>query len=337
MLPVSFIVQPIFCSYLFAATFGMYLINTVLFNEIHLRRKNQRVDTLAVIYYMPYKLILTVINVVSCYWSIYKYASYFAQRHPKVIEDEKVIEVALRIEVERADWEREMEWHEGHGTLHTPAPSLRNSSALSANFYDEFQRPSRSGTPLRGSQTSSIVDGYEPARRPSLQIGRTGSRSSLGDEFEPSLPLMRPRDGSEPPLRRPTPQREMTGPQSSLGHGHEQPLIPPRAMRGPRSSFNDNDGYERPILHRGLRGSPVRGRSPTTSPTQLNFMSDGLSEPSIRRATPSGLRESIFPLNDGFQLSSPVQRAMPGRSPIRGRSPTQILGEGHDFEAASPN
>lgn len=39
----------------------------------------------------------------SCYWSIYKYARYFAQRHPKVVEDEKVVEVVLCMEEEAMD------------------------------------------------------------------------------------------------------------------------------------------------------------------------------------------------------------------------------------------
>jgi hypothetical protein len=74
------------------------------------------------VYYTPYKILLTVINVASCYYSLYKYARYFAKRyiqhqtqrgiyiyvpfeadnphtrHPKIIEDEKAIEVVLRLE-----------------------------------------------------------------------------------------------------------------------------------------------------------------------------------------------------------------------------------------------
>ncbi|KAJ9662113.1 hypothetical protein H2201_006221 [Coniosporium apollinis] len=99
VLPISFIVRPLFCLYLLLATFGLYLINVTIFNEIHLRRKNERVGFVALyIYYMPYKIILTVVNVASCYWSLYKYARYFARRHPKVIEDEKAVEVVLRLE-----------------------------------------------------------------------------------------------------------------------------------------------------------------------------------------------------------------------------------------------
>ncbi len=77
----------------------MYLINTVIFNEVHLRRKNERLGwQLVYVYYLPYKIVLTVVNVASCYWSLYKYARYFAQRHPKVIEDEKAVEVIVRLE-----------------------------------------------------------------------------------------------------------------------------------------------------------------------------------------------------------------------------------------------
>jgi hypothetical protein len=36
--------------------------------------------------------------VASCYWSLFKYARYFAKRHPKVIEDEKAVEVIVRLE-----------------------------------------------------------------------------------------------------------------------------------------------------------------------------------------------------------------------------------------------
>lgn len=81
----------------------MYLLNVVIFNEIHLRRKNERMGwVLLYVYYLPYKIILTGINVASCYWSLYKYARYFAKRHPKVVEDEKAVEVIIRLEEETA-------------------------------------------------------------------------------------------------------------------------------------------------------------------------------------------------------------------------------------------
>jgi hypothetical protein len=51
---------------------------------------------------MPYKTILTFVNIASCYYSIYKYAKYFAKRHPKVVEDEKAVGIVLKLEEEAA-------------------------------------------------------------------------------------------------------------------------------------------------------------------------------------------------------------------------------------------
>jgi hypothetical protein len=98
ILPISFIVQPAFCAYLLVGTFGIYFINAFLFNYVHLRRKSASVSFTCLLYYMPYKSILTLINVVSFYWSIWKYARYFATRHPKIVDDERAVEVVLRLE-----------------------------------------------------------------------------------------------------------------------------------------------------------------------------------------------------------------------------------------------
>lgn len=32
------------------------------------------------LYYMPYKIVLTAVNVASCYYALFKYAKYFAKR-----------------------------------------------------------------------------------------------------------------------------------------------------------------------------------------------------------------------------------------------------------------
>lgn len=84
---------------LLGVTIGMYIINVILFNEIHLRLKKERINwKVLLFYYTFYKIALTVINVFSCYWSLYKYARYFAQRHPKVIEDTDAVAVLLSLE-----------------------------------------------------------------------------------------------------------------------------------------------------------------------------------------------------------------------------------------------
>ncbi|KAJ5951473.1 uncharacterized protein N7479_009886 [Penicillium vulpinum] len=99
ILPISFIVRPSFCGMLLGVTIGMYILNVIIFNEIHLRLKKERINwKVLLFYYTFYKIALTFINVVSCYWSLYKYARYFAQRHPKVIEDRDAVEVILSLE-----------------------------------------------------------------------------------------------------------------------------------------------------------------------------------------------------------------------------------------------
>ncbi|KAH0343723.1 glycosyl transferase, partial [Aureobasidium melanogenum] len=99
VLPISIIARPAFFGYLFAGTFVLYFLNVMIFNELHLRLKKERVgSTCLYLYYMPYKVVLTLVNVGSCYWSLYKYAQYFARRHPKIVEDEKAVDVVLRME-----------------------------------------------------------------------------------------------------------------------------------------------------------------------------------------------------------------------------------------------
>lgn len=41
---------------------------------------------------------LGFVNIASCYYAIYTYATYFAKRHPKVIEDHEAVEIILRME-----------------------------------------------------------------------------------------------------------------------------------------------------------------------------------------------------------------------------------------------
>ncbi|KAH7136787.1 nucleotide-diphospho-sugar transferase [Dactylonectria estremocensis] len=99
ILPIALMLQPLLCGYLFAGMLGLYYLNSIIFNEVHLRLKNERVGFMILIsYYIPYKIILTVIHVLSCYWAIFKYARYFANRHPKVVEDENAVEIVLRLE-----------------------------------------------------------------------------------------------------------------------------------------------------------------------------------------------------------------------------------------------
>jgi len=68
--------------------------------QIHLRRRKESVSAVCLLYYLYYKAVLTYVNIASCYYSIYKYAKYFAKRHPKVTEDESAVAVVLRLEEE---------------------------------------------------------------------------------------------------------------------------------------------------------------------------------------------------------------------------------------------
>lgn len=104
IVPITFYVRPLFSLYMFLGTMLIYLLNVVIFNEVHLRRKSERVPSRAAyLYYMPYKLVLTFVNVASCYYALFKYATYFAKRHPKLIEDEKAVGVVLQLEEARED------------------------------------------------------------------------------------------------------------------------------------------------------------------------------------------------------------------------------------------
>ncbi|KAI4726932.1 hypothetical protein E4T49_05382 [Aureobasidium sp. EXF-10728] len=104
VVPVSLAIRPQFFFELMGLTFVLYMANAVIFNEIHLRRKNEKVPQKCVwLYYMPYKLVLTFVNVASCYYAMYKYATYFANRHPKIIEDAKAVNVVLQLEEEDVD------------------------------------------------------------------------------------------------------------------------------------------------------------------------------------------------------------------------------------------
>ncbi|KAJ6118341.1 glycosyltransferase like family 2-domain-containing protein [Penicillium samsonianum] len=99
LLPISLLIRPLFCISLLLTTFGLYLLNAIIFNEIHLRLKNERVQLKILLwYYMPYKVLISLMNVASCYWSLYKYARYFAKRHPKLNEDHKAVGMVLKLE-----------------------------------------------------------------------------------------------------------------------------------------------------------------------------------------------------------------------------------------------
>ncbi|KAH1590507.1 hypothetical protein KXX34_004832 [Aspergillus fumigatus] len=50
-LPISFIVRPEFCTVLLMSTLGLYLLHVIIFNEVHLRLKNERIGWKVVLGY----------------------------------------------------------------------------------------------------------------------------------------------------------------------------------------------------------------------------------------------------------------------------------------------
>jgi hypothetical protein len=76
-----------------AVVLAMYLVNTVVFNIIHLRLKHAMVAWWPVFTLLVYKIALSFVNAASVYWTIWEYASYFANKHFRIIDDPKALEV----------------------------------------------------------------------------------------------------------------------------------------------------------------------------------------------------------------------------------------------------
>ncbi|KAL8956544.1 MAG: hypothetical protein Q9193_005961 [Seirophora villosa] len=106
VIPISFATRPEFAAEIYVATIVMYALNALIFNykadpgfqKVHLRSRKQSVSFKAFLYYNWFKWELGFVNIASCYYAIYTYATYFAKRHPKVIEDDKAVEIILRME-----------------------------------------------------------------------------------------------------------------------------------------------------------------------------------------------------------------------------------------------
>lgn len=78
-------------------------------------RQAFRILTTQTSYSMPYKAVLTLVNIASCYWSLYKYATYFAKRHPKIVESEKAIEVVMRLQEDSTTASKDAAGANGNG------------------------------------------------------------------------------------------------------------------------------------------------------------------------------------------------------------------------------
>jgi hypothetical protein len=72
----------------------IYFAVAVIFNGWHLRRKKAMVAWSCVMWFLPYKFVLVLVNTASVYWTMWEYARFFARRHFKVTDDPAVVEVS---------------------------------------------------------------------------------------------------------------------------------------------------------------------------------------------------------------------------------------------------
>ncbi|KAF2825498.1 hypothetical protein CC86DRAFT_295068 [Ophiobolus disseminans] len=104
MLPIALWVHPIMAVIMTGALFGVYLLCVLFFNSVHLRYKKEMVAWRVIPVYFAMKLALTLVNTVSVYYSLYAYAKFFANRHPRVTENFAALTAAqscLEIEAEK--------------------------------------------------------------------------------------------------------------------------------------------------------------------------------------------------------------------------------------------
>lgn len=87
MLPVSLIVQPKMVAVMTGSLMAVYLLGIIFFNAVHLRRKKEMVSWKIIPVYFLMKTALTFVNTISVYYSLYAYADFFSQRHPRVTEN----------------------------------------------------------------------------------------------------------------------------------------------------------------------------------------------------------------------------------------------------------
>jgi len=87
MLPVSLIVQPKLVAIMTGSLMAVYLLGVIFFNAVHLRRKKEMVSWKIIPVYLLMKTALTFVNTISVYYSLYAYADFFSERHPRVTEN----------------------------------------------------------------------------------------------------------------------------------------------------------------------------------------------------------------------------------------------------------
>jgi hypothetical protein len=193
VVPVSLAIRPQFFFELMGLTFVLYMANAVIFNEIHLRRKNEKVPQKCVwLYYMPYKLVLTFVNVASCYYAIFKYATYFATRHPKIIEDDKAVNVVLQLEEEDVEDDpvlpiggRRMSVTAIGSQVDVPSSAIGGRRMTITAMGQRFSDPDIT---IREEDEEEVEELLEkPVRRASINIVKTGDAPAPFEARRPSI------------------------------------------------------------------------------------------------------------------------------------------------------
>jgi hypothetical protein len=193
VVPVSLAIRPQFFFELMGLTFVLYMANAVIFNEIHLRRKNEKVPQKCVwLYYMPYKLVLTFVNVASCYYAIFKYATYFATRHPKIIEDDKAVNVVLQLEEEDVEDDpvlpiggRRMSVTAIGSQVDVPSSAIGGRRMTITAMGQRFSDPDIT---IREEDEEDVEELLEkPVRRASINIVKTGDAHAPFEARRPSI------------------------------------------------------------------------------------------------------------------------------------------------------
>ena len=212
-------------------------------------------SVLCLIYYLPYKIILTFVNIASCYYSIYKYAKYFAKRHPKIIEDEKAVAVVLRLEEESHSGAAKDASIDGRARVdNTPHPARRFTiTAVGTNLSSVIPQEYQQGD---DATNIDVVD-FAAGLAPSSNDGTSNEPQRKKGRMPPPIP----------PARRPFSWHRSTS-KASSGSGvspfHErgQPQFPLQSpvMTGVGQSLEDVD----PLPNR-IESPPLAQRSFSTA------------------------------------------------------------------------
>ena len=273
------------------------MVNVVIFNYVHLRLRHESVTVLCLLYYLPYKIILTFVNIASCYYSIYKYATYFAKRHPKVVEDDKAVAVVLRLEEESYSASERAAIAAGGQSVDgaTLRPRRFTITAVGTNLSSVAQVPLLDGA----TENIEVVD-FATQAAPQLESvpeGKASSESRYSSSTLGQLPPPMP-----PPRRRPFSWHRSTSKNSSDSNVSplderkklQFPLPSPEALSDGRSPDGDRVIPTRrpsPVYFRSLTSS-IRRRSSSNQVVLLpspEALSEGRSPSENRTRRPSSV------------------------------------------------